>query len=102
MKSLSVSNLETVYELPKGGSVHALSEVFIGARVALGVSWGTLVAAELVGVEKGLGTTIYIASRFFRMDIVFVNIVIIGAIGVSMEMIMRFLEARLIPWRGKS
>ncbi len=80
---------------------NALPEVFTGVRVALGVSWGTLVAAELVGAEKGLGTTIYIASRFFRMDIVFVNIIIIGVIGASMEMIMRFLEARLIPWRGK-
>ena len=80
---------------------NALPEVFTGVRVALGVSWGTLVAAELVGAEKGLGSTIYIASRFFRMDIVFVNIIIIGVIGASMEMVMRFLEARLIPWRGK-
>ena len=31
----------------------------------------------------------------------FLNIIIIGVIGASMEMIMRFLEARLIPWRGK-
>ena len=80
---------------------NALPEVFTGVRVALGVSWGTLIAAELIGAEKGLGTTIYIASRFFRMDIVFVNIIIIGVIGAAMEMIMRFLEARLIPWRGK-
>ena len=63
---------------------NALPEVFTGVRVALGVSWGTLVAAELVGAEKGLGATIYIASRFFRMDIVFMNIVIIGVIGALM------------------
>ncbi len=79
----------------------ALPEVFTGIRVALGVSWGTLVAAELLGTEVGLGATIYIASRFFRMDIVVVNILVIGVIGVAMDIVMRILEARLIPWRGK-
>ena len=81
---------------------NALPEVFTGLRVALGVSWGTLVAAELVGAEKGLGASIYIASRFFRMDIVLMNIVIIGVIGALMDLVMRLLESRLIPWRGKS
>ncbi|MBC8364275.1 MAG: ABC transporter permease [Actinobacteria bacterium] len=80
---------------------NALPEVFTGVRVALGVSWGTLVAAELLGTEVGLGATIYIASRFFRMDIVVVNILVIGVIGVAMDIVMRVLEARLIPWRGK-
>ena len=80
---------------------NALPEVFTGIRVALGVSWGTLVAAELLGTEVGLGATIYIASRFFRMDIVVVNILIIGVIGVAMDIVMRILETRLIPWRGK-
>ena len=80
---------------------NALPDIFTGMRVALGVCWGTLVAAELTGTTTGLGAMIFAASKFFRMDIVFVNIIIIGAIGASMEMIMRFLEARLIPWRGK-
>ena len=35
------------------------------------------------------------------MDIVVVAIIIIGVIGVAMDLVMRFLEARLIPWRGK-
>ena len=35
------------------------------------------------------------------MDIVVVNIFIIGVIGVAMDIGMRILEARLIPWRGK-
>ena len=41
------------------------------------------------------------ASKFFRMDIVVVSIITIGVIGVTMDLIMRFLERRLIPWRGK-
>jgi len=35
------------------------------------------------------------------MDIVVVNIFIIGVIGVAMDIVMRILEARLIPWRGR-
>lgn len=80
---------------------NALPDIFTGVRVALGVCWGTLVAAELTGTTTGLGATIFAASKFFRMDIVVVAIIIIGVIGVAMDLVMRFLEARLIPWRGK-
>jgi len=80
---------------------NALPDIFTGMRVALGVCWGTLVAAELTGTTTGLGAMIFAASKFFRMDIVVVSIIIIGVIGVTMDLIMRFLERRLIPWRGK-
>ncbi|MDP6868752.1 MAG: ABC transporter permease [Acidimicrobiales bacterium] len=80
---------------------NALPDIFTGMRVALGVCWGTLVAAELTGTTTGLGAMIFAASKFFRMDIVVVSIITIGVIGVAMDLIMRFLERRLIPWRGK-
>ena len=80
---------------------NALPDIFTGVTVALGVCWGTLVAAELTRTTTGLGATIFAASKFFRMDIVVVAIIIIGVIGVAMDLVMRFLEARLIPWRGK-
>ncbi len=80
---------------------NALPEIFTGIRVALGVSWGTLVAAELVGTSTGLGAMIFAARPFFRIDIIVVGVVIISTIGVLMDFSMRILEARLIPWRGK-
>ncbi len=80
---------------------NALPELFTGIRVALGVSWGTLVAAELVGAEAGLGSMIFRARNFFRLDVMLVGIIVIAVIGVLMDVFMRFLEARLIPWRGK-
>ena len=80
---------------------NALPELFTGMRVALGVSWGTLVAAELVGAETGLGAMIFLARSFLRTDVVVVGIIVIAVIGVLMDVFMRFLEARLIPWRGK-
>ncbi len=80
---------------------NALPELFTGFRVALGVSWGTLVAAELVGASKGLGAMIFAARPFFRLDVVVVGIIVIATLGVLMDIFLRFLESKLIPWRGK-
>ncbi|MDW3177772.1 MAG: ABC transporter permease [Acidimicrobiia bacterium] len=80
---------------------NALPEMFTGLRVALGVSWGTLVAAELSGVQEGLGAMISIAKNFSRLDVIVVGIVIIAALGVLMDVLLRFLESVLIPWQGK-
>ena len=80
---------------------NALPEIFTGIRVALGVSWGTLVAAELVGTNDGLGQMIFAARPFFRIDIIVVGVIIIALLGVLMDVMIRFLESRLIPWRGK-
>jgi len=80
---------------------NALPELFTGVRVALGVSWGTLVAAELVGAETGLGSMIFDARNNLRTDVVVVGIIVIAVIGVLMDVVMRFAESKLIPWRGK-
>ena len=80
---------------------NALPELFTGVRVALGVSWGTLVAAELVGARDGLGQMIFAARPFFRLDVIVAGIIIIAVLGVLMDVLLRALEARLIPWRGK-
>lgn len=80
---------------------NALPEIFTGLRVALGVSWGTLVAAELTGVNDGLGAMISIAKNFSRLDVIVVGIVIISVIGVLMDGLIRLLEKILIPWQGK-
>lgn len=80
---------------------NALPEIFTGLRVALGVSWGTLVAAELFGVSEGLGAMIQQAKNFSRLDVIVVGIVVIAVIGVAMDAIIRGLEAILIPWQGK-
>ena len=80
---------------------NALPELFTGFRVAVGVSWGTLVAAELVGAQEGLGAMIFAARPFFRLDVVVVGIIVIAVLGVIMDIILRFLESKLIPWRGR-
>ena len=80
---------------------NALPEIFTGMRVAMGVCWGTVVAAELVAAESGVGFMIMVASTFLSTDIVVMGVIIIGIVGYGIDILMRMLEARLIPWKGK-
>ncbi len=80
---------------------NSLPEIFTGARVAMGVCWGTVVAAELVAAEKGLGMMIMVASKFQLTEIVIVGIILIGVIGFLIDVGIRMLETWLVPWKGK-
>ncbi|GLQ36237.1 hypothetical protein GCM10007939_25210 [Amylibacter marinus] len=80
---------------------NSLPEIFTGARVAMGVCWGTVVAAELVAAEKGAGKMIIAASKFQLTDIVIIGIIIIGIIGYGIDVLMRIAENRLVPWKGR-
>ena len=80
---------------------NALPEIFTGLRTSMGVCWGTLVAAELVAADQGVGSMMMIAKNFLQTDVVVIGIIIIGAIGFAIEMAMRALEGWLIPWKGK-
>ena len=81
---------------------NSLPEIFTGARVAMGVCWGTVVAAELVAAQKGAGMMIIAASKFQLTDIVLMGIILIGIIGYGIDILMRIAEARLVPWKGRS
>ena len=80
---------------------NSLPEIFTGARVAMGVCWGTVVAAELVAAEKGAGMMIMVASRFQLTDVVIMGIILIGVIGYAIDILMRKAESFLVPWKGK-
>lgn len=81
---------------------NSLPEIFTGARVAMGVCWGTVVAAELVAAEKGIGKMIVTASKFQSTDIVLMGIIVIGLIGFGIDILMRKAENWLVPWKGRS
>ena len=81
---------------------NSLPDIFTGARVAMGVCWGTVVAAELVAASQGAGMMIMVASKFTLTDIVIMGIILIGIIGFGIDMLMRWAERVLVPWKGKS
>jgi taurine transport system permease protein len=80
----------------------ALPEILTGIRIALGVGWGTLVAAELIAANRGIGFMIMSASHFLATDAVFVGIAVIAACAFSFTLFMRLLEGWLVPWKGKN
>jgi len=80
---------------------NALPEIFTGVRTAMGVCWATVIAAELVAANVGIGFMIMVAANFLSSDLVVLGIIIIGVIGFAIEIAMRLLEAKLIPWKGK-
>ncbi|MEO1491854.1 MAG: ABC transporter permease subunit [Pseudomonadota bacterium] len=80
---------------------NSLPEIFTAARVAMGVCWGTVVAAELVAANQGAGMMIMVASKFQLTDIVIMGIILIGIIGYGIDILMRMAERWLIPWKGR-
>ncbi|MEO0944001.1 MAG: ABC transporter permease subunit [Pseudomonadota bacterium] len=80
---------------------NSLPEIFTGARVAMGVCWGTVVAAELVAANQGAGMMIMVAASFQLTDIVILGIILIGIIGFGIDVLMRWGERILVPWKGR-
>lgn len=79
----------------------SLPEILTGVRIAIGFGWTTLVAAELVATEEGLGAMIMNASEFLVTDVVIMGIVVIGIIAYSFDIFMRWVERVLVPWKGR-
>lgn len=79
----------------------ALPDILVGLRIGMGVGWTTLVAAEMVAASTGVGQMVLNASNFLRTDIVMMGILVIGIFAIIFEFAMRWLERKLVPWRGK-
>ena len=79
----------------------AMPEVLVGMRIAIGFGWTTLVAAEMVAANVGLGQMVLNASNFLRTDIVVMGILVIGVIAYLFDLLMRRIERALVPWKGR-
>ena len=79
----------------------ALPEILTGLRIAIGVGWSTLVAAELIAATRGIGYMIMSAAQFLATDVVFVGIGVIAAFAFLFSLGMRLLERWLVPWKGR-
>jgi ABC-type nitrate/sulfonate/bicarbonate transport system permease component len=73
--------------------------IFTGFRIAIGVSWMSIVAAELIAASSGLGYMIIYYREVLRTDAIIVGMLTIGAIGLLMDILTRRLERWLMPWR---
>lgn len=79
-----------------------LPDMFTGLRTSIGVGYSTLVAAEMVAANTGIGWMVLDAKNWLRNDIVFVGIIIMGITGILINVILNLLEKKFVPWRGKA
>lgn len=79
----------------------ALPSVAAGVRIATGVGWMCLVAAELFGVSNyGLGQKLWFFYNLHRMDGVVVYMILLGLIGLAFDMVFRyFIDRHFLKWR---
>ncbi len=109
VRSVSMEQIHAAYSMgasPRQIVMHvivksALPEIFTGMRIGIGVGWTTLVAAEMVAASSGLGFMVLNAAEFLASDIVIMGIIVIGFFAFGFDLIMRYLERVLVPWKGK-
>lgn len=78
-----------------------LPDIFTGLRTALGVAYTTLVSAEMVAANSGIGWMVLDSSRYLRSDIIFLGIIIMGITGILLDKSIQFIENKIVPWKGK-
>ena len=77
----------------------ALPVIFPGLRIALGVGWMCVVAAELIAAQSGLGYAIQNSRVLMQTENLVVGMITIGMLGFAMNAIMSWIERRLMPWK---
>lgn len=73
--------------------------ILVAARLGLSASLTTLIAAELTGASKGLGTMIQRSSGYYDMGTMLMGIIVVGIIGLIFEQVVKFLERRFTGWQ---
>jgi NitT/TauT family transport system permease protein len=96
--SLGLTRMQTFTRIVMPG---ALLQIFTGLKVALALSWAVVVAAELVGAQSGLGFMISDAALLFRIPVVYIGVMLIGAIGLLLNFSLNLVEARIVHWKGR-
>ena len=95
-KTFGASYFEMFYKV---GIPSAMPMVFAGIRVALGASWSTLVAAEMLASAAGLGYMIQYGRMLARADIVIVGMLTIGAVGAILATALQYVEKNFLKWK---
>lgn len=79
-----------------------LPELFTGVRLAIGFAWTTIVAAETVDGIPGIGGLAWSTKKFQQTDTAVLCILVIGLTAIALDLLVKSLERRAVPWRGKA
>jgi ABC-type nitrate/sulfonate/bicarbonate transport system permease component len=79
----------------------SLPGIFTGLRVSVGIGVTMLVGAEMVATSDGIAWMALTAADFVQTDIVLVGVLIMAALGYSLDFMFRMLERRVVHWAGR-
>ncbi len=80
---------------------NSLPEILTGVRVAVGMCWGTLVAAEFLAGTSGIGFVENVARKYMQYEVIWITIFVMGMLGLLFDVTIRKIIDKTIPWRGK-
>jgi len=80
---------------------NSLPEILTGLRVAVGMCWGTLVAAEFLAGTTGIGFVENVARKYMQYEVIWITIFIMGMLGLLFDITLRQIIDKTTPWRGK-
>jgi len=80
---------------------NSLPEILTGIRVAVGMCWGTLVAAEFLAGTTGIGFVENVARKYMQYEVIWITIFVMGMLGLIFDLTIRKIIDKTIPWRGK-
>ncbi len=80
----------------------ALPSIFVGLRLAMGLSWVLLIVAEMVAVKSGLGYELWNAYYYSRMDLIVAAMLTIGTLGYLSDRIILAISGHFLRWREKA
>lgn len=76
----------------------ALPSILVGVRFSLGIMWLSLIVAETIAADSGIGYMATSAREFMQTDVVVLSILIYASFGKLADVIVRALEAWLLNW----
>lgn len=79
----------------------SLPYIFTGLKIGIGMAWMSVIAAELIGAQSGLGYYIQINRLLLRTDNVIIGMIIIGIIGLLLTKSISLIETKVIIWIKK-
>ncbi|KQY72469.1 MULTISPECIES: ABC transporter permease [Ensifer] len=75
--------------------------ILVGVRIGLGSAWATVVAAELIAAQSGLGFRMQQAQLYYDLPTIFVSLISIGILGLFMDRLVQAAERRLTQWQER-
>jgi len=77
----------------------SLPAALVGLRQSLAIAWLSLVVAEQINADRGIGHLIMDARDFLRIDIIVVGLLVYALLGLATDALVRFAERRALRWR---